>query len=221
LTLPRTWTPSRRRREIIQGMGEAQQPLRAMRTKARDGFIKALRDAHRWLDELLFDQTIESVCSSSDKWSLRIQGRLAETQKLRRLEPHLAVDHDIALADENGNTKSQLAHHTGHVARMGRVDLANLAGRASAGPQRQIDNFQRRQDVIVATHAARSQRTRRGQPRGAPRRPRLLIFSRSVKGWPAVRRSELFFGHLRLLQCAKGLALGVGLLTFVSRSSYI
>ena len=33
------------RREIIQLVGEAQQPLRAMRTKARDGFIKALRDA--------------------------------------------------------------------------------------------------------------------------------------------------------------------------------
>src|SRR5271165_802574 len=29
----------------------------AMRTKARDGFIKALRDAHRWLDELLVDPT--------------------------------------------------------------------------------------------------------------------------------------------------------------------
>ena len=26
-----------------------------MRTKARDGFIKALRDAHRWLDELLVE----------------------------------------------------------------------------------------------------------------------------------------------------------------------
>ncbi len=44
-------------------MGEAQQPLRAMRTKAREGFSKALRDAHRWLDKLLFDptQTIESL----------------------------------------------------------------------------------------------------------------------------------------------------------------
>ena len=69
LTLPRTWTPSRRRREIIQGMGEAQQPLRAMRTKARDGFIKALHDAHRWLDELLFDpaQTIESLAIREGK----------------------------------------------------------------------------------------------------------------------------------------------------------
>ena len=61
LTLPWTRPSSRRRREIIQRVGEAQQPLRAMRTKARDGFVKALRDAHRWLDELLFDptQTIE------------------------------------------------------------------------------------------------------------------------------------------------------------------
>jgi site-specific DNA recombinase len=57
LTLPWTRTSSRRRREIIERVGEAQQPLRAMRTKARDGFIKALRDAHRWLDELLHDPT--------------------------------------------------------------------------------------------------------------------------------------------------------------------
>ena len=38
LTLPWTRPSSRRRREIIPGVGEAQQPLRAMRTKARDGF---------------------------------------------------------------------------------------------------------------------------------------------------------------------------------------
>ena len=57
LTLPWTRPSSRRHREIIQRVGEAQQPLRAMRTKARDGFIKALRDAHRWLDELVVDPT--------------------------------------------------------------------------------------------------------------------------------------------------------------------
>jgi site-specific DNA recombinase len=39
LTLPWTRASSRRRREIIQGVGEAQRPLRAMRTKARDGFV--------------------------------------------------------------------------------------------------------------------------------------------------------------------------------------
>ena len=66
---PGLWTSSRRRREIIQRVGEAQQPLRAMRTKARDGFIKAWRDAHRWLDELLVDptQTIESLAIREGK----------------------------------------------------------------------------------------------------------------------------------------------------------
>ena len=69
LTLPWTRPSSRRRREIIQGVGEAQRPQRAMRTKARDGFIKALRDAHRWLDELLVDptQTIESLAVREGK----------------------------------------------------------------------------------------------------------------------------------------------------------
>ena len=40
-----------------------------MRTKARDGFIRALRDARRWLDELLTDpaQTIESLAMREDK----------------------------------------------------------------------------------------------------------------------------------------------------------
>jgi site-specific DNA recombinase len=63
LTLPWTRASSRRRREIIQGIGEAQGPLQAMRTKARDTFIRALRDARRWLDELLIDpaHTIESL----------------------------------------------------------------------------------------------------------------------------------------------------------------
>ena len=69
LTLPWTQASSRRRREIIQGVGEAQRPLRAMRTKARDGFVRALRDARRWLDELLIDpaQTIESLAMREHK----------------------------------------------------------------------------------------------------------------------------------------------------------
>jgi site-specific DNA recombinase len=69
LTLPWTRASSRRRRVIIQGVGEAQRPLRAMRTKARDGFVRALRDARRWLDELLIDpaQTIESLAMHEHK----------------------------------------------------------------------------------------------------------------------------------------------------------
>ncbi len=69
LTLPWTRASSRRRREIIQGVDEAQRPLRAMRTKARDGFVRSLRDARRWLDELLIDpaQTIESLATREHK----------------------------------------------------------------------------------------------------------------------------------------------------------
>ena len=69
LTLPWTRASSRRRREIIHSVGEAQRPLRAMRTKARDGFILASRDARRWLDELLTDpaQTIELLAMREDK----------------------------------------------------------------------------------------------------------------------------------------------------------
>ena len=52
-----------------------------MRTKARDGFIKALRDAHRWLDELLYDptQTIEllAVREGKSERSIRMTLSLA------------------------------------------------------------------------------------------------------------------------------------------------
>ena len=49
--------------------------------KARDGFIKALRDAHRWLNELLYDptQTIEwlAVRESKSERSIRMTLSLA------------------------------------------------------------------------------------------------------------------------------------------------
>ena len=52
-----------------------------MRTKARDGFIKTLRDAHRWLDELLYDptQTIEllAVREGKSERSIRMTLSLA------------------------------------------------------------------------------------------------------------------------------------------------
>ena len=48
------WTPPspHRRREIIQGEGERPCATRPMRTEARAVLTDALRDAHRWLDEL-------------------------------------------------------------------------------------------------------------------------------------------------------------------------
>jgi hypothetical protein len=65
--LPWTRSSSRRRREIIEGVGEAERSLRAMRPKARGGFIKALRDARRWLDELLTDLPRLSVAMREEK----------------------------------------------------------------------------------------------------------------------------------------------------------
>ena len=88
LTLPWSRTSSRRRREIIQGVDELIQPLRAMRTKARDGFVKALRAARRWLDELLSDPTksIESLAARESKSERSIRMTLS----LAFLSPVLA-----------------------------------------------------------------------------------------------------------------------------------
>ena len=81
VTLPWSRTSSRRRREIIQGLDELIQPQRAMRTKARDGFVKAPRAAYRWLDQLLSDptQSIESLAvrESKSERSIRMTLSLA------------------------------------------------------------------------------------------------------------------------------------------------
>ena len=71
------WTPPspHRRREIIQREGEPPSTMRPMRTKARALFIDALRDAHRWLDELTTaGETIESLAArvgKSERWIRR------------------------------------------------------------------------------------------------------------------------------------------------------
>jgi site-specific DNA recombinase len=59
-----------------------------MRTKARDGFVKALRDARRWLDELLSDptQTIELLAARAGKSERSIRMTLS----LAFLSPVLA-----------------------------------------------------------------------------------------------------------------------------------
>jgi len=65
------WAPpsTTRRREILQGEGDAYPALRPMRTKARLGLISGLRDAHRWLDELVTEprQTIETIAAREGK----------------------------------------------------------------------------------------------------------------------------------------------------------
>ena len=65
------WTPPspHRRREIIQGEGDRPSATRPMRTEARAILTDALRDAHRWLDELTTspNQTIESLAAREGK----------------------------------------------------------------------------------------------------------------------------------------------------------
>ncbi len=129
LTLP--WMISRRRREIIQGVGEAQRPLRAMRTKARNGFVRALGDTRGWLDELLIDpaQTIESLAIREDKSerSIRmtvslafispvlaeaaLEGRLPRGFSVKRLTdlPMLWSSSGAARAD-SGSSRTWLIH---------------------------------------------------------------------------------------------------------------
>ncbi len=69
LTIP--WIPPSpyQRREIIQGEGEPRSPIRPMRVRARAVFAESLRNAHRWLDELVMDpnQTIELIAARERK----------------------------------------------------------------------------------------------------------------------------------------------------------
>jgi site-specific DNA recombinase len=81
LTLP--WTPPSpyRKSEVIQGATDVSARARPMRVNARAILIDALRDAHRWLGELLSDprQTLESLASREAK------GRLPRGFGLKRL----------------------------------------------------------------------------------------------------------------------------------------
>jgi site-specific DNA recombinase len=74
---PRKCPPSRhRRREIIQGEGKRPSATRPMRTEARPVLTDALRDAHRWLDELTISPNlnIESLAAreaKTERWIRR------------------------------------------------------------------------------------------------------------------------------------------------------
>ena len=69
LTLP--WIPPSpyKSRAIIQGEGEPRPSIRPMRVRARAVFVESLRNAHRWLDELIKDphQTIEVIADREHK----------------------------------------------------------------------------------------------------------------------------------------------------------
>jgi site-specific DNA recombinase len=69
LTLPWTRRSPYRKREILQGADDGKTYARPMPANARVILIEALRDAHRWLDELLSDSrlTLESISSREGK----------------------------------------------------------------------------------------------------------------------------------------------------------
>ena len=58
LTLPWTRPSPYRKREILQGANDAKTYARPLPANARAILIEALRDAHRWLDELLSDSDL-------------------------------------------------------------------------------------------------------------------------------------------------------------------
>jgi site-specific DNA recombinase len=65
LTLPWTRPSPYRKREIIQGANDAKTYARPMPANTRAILIEALRDAHRWLDELLSDRGLSLESSGS------------------------------------------------------------------------------------------------------------------------------------------------------------
>jgi DNA invertase Pin-like site-specific DNA recombinase len=84
------WTPPSpyRRREIIQGEDEQPSAMRPMTTKARAVLVDAVRDAHRWLDELTTNtnQTTEALAAREGKTERSIRMTLS----LAFLSPALA-----------------------------------------------------------------------------------------------------------------------------------
>jgi site-specific DNA recombinase len=79
LTLPWTRPTPYRKREIIQGANDTKTYARPMPANARAILIEALRDAHRWLDELLSDprHTLESIASREGKTTRSIRMTLS------------------------------------------------------------------------------------------------------------------------------------------------
>jgi site-specific DNA recombinase len=79
LMLPWTRPSPYRKREIIQGANDAKTCARPMPANARAILIEALRNAHRWLDELLSDPrlTLESLASREGRTARSIRMTLS------------------------------------------------------------------------------------------------------------------------------------------------
>ena len=88
-TISTPWipTPTRRRREIIQGEGPAVAGVRPMRIEARRAFTLAYRSARLWLDRLIAEPEV-SVASIAQE-ELRTERSIRQTLSLAFLDPAL------------------------------------------------------------------------------------------------------------------------------------
>lgn len=79
VTIPRNLPSPHRRREAFQGDGESSSAVRPMRVRAGAVFVEALRDAHRWLDELMRhpDQTMATIAIREGKTERSIRMTLS------------------------------------------------------------------------------------------------------------------------------------------------
>ena len=79
LSIPWTAPSPYRRREIIHGAGDEARRLVPMPQGARNILIDAIRQAHRWLDQLLSDpnETIEAIASKEGKTERSIRMTLS------------------------------------------------------------------------------------------------------------------------------------------------
>jgi site-specific DNA recombinase len=83
-----TPTPTRRRREIIQGDGDGPTDIRPMRVEAQRAFVATYRKARSWLDRLVADPNISiAALAASER---RTERSIRQTLSLAFLDPSLA-----------------------------------------------------------------------------------------------------------------------------------
>jgi DNA invertase Pin-like site-specific DNA recombinase len=89
ISLPWTPTPSRRRREILQGEGATQADIRPMRIEARRVFSDAYGRARLWLDRLVADPEV-SIASIATR-ERRTERSIRQTLSIAFLDPALVT----------------------------------------------------------------------------------------------------------------------------------
>ena len=87
ISIPWTPTPTRRRREIVQGEGPAQAGVRPMRMEARRAFTSAYRNARLWVDRMIAEPEVSVASIALDED--RTERSIRQTLSLAFLDPAL------------------------------------------------------------------------------------------------------------------------------------